>query len=333
MGVLVEGVWHDKGYDQEKNGGRFERDASVFRNWVTPDGAPGPSGQGGFKAERGRYHLYASYFCPWATRCLIMRVLKGLEDAISLSITDWLMREDGITFRARDGVIPDPIHHAAFLHQVYTAAKPDYSGRVTVPVLWDKATGTIVSNESADIIRMMNSSFDRVGARGPDYYPDELRHEIDVVNALVYDTVNNGVYKAGFATTQAAYEAAVLPLFATLDLLDHRLAAQRYLTGDAMSEADIRLVTTLSRFDIVYVGHFKCNIRRIADYPALTAYLEDMMSVDAIASTFRPDHIKNHYYRSHPWINPTGVVPVGPADAPGDPPGDVSGETRRVGAA
>ena len=315
MGVLVEGVWHDKGYDQEKNEGRFERDASVFRRWVTPDGAAGPGGEGGFKAERGRYHLYASYFCPWATRCLIMRKLKGLEDVISLSITDWLMREDGITFHERDGAIPDPIHHARFLHQVYTAAKPDYSGRVTVPVLWDKATGAIVSNESADIIRMMNASFDAVGASGPDFYPAALRHEIDVVNALVYDTLNNGVYKAGFATTQAAYEAAVVPLFETLDLLDHRLAAQRYLTGDAMTEADIRLVTTLSRFDIVYVGHFKCNIRRIADYPALSAYLEDMLSVEAVASTYRPDHIKNHYYRSHPWINPTGIVPAGPAGA------------------
>ena len=313
MGVLVEGVWHDRGYNQDKYEGRFERDASVFRNWVTPDGAAGPSGEGGFRAERGRYHLYASYFCPWATRCLIMRKLKGLENAISLSITDWLMRENGITFHERDGVIPDPIHHARFLHQVYTAAKPDYSGRVTVPVLWDKQTNTIVSNESADIIRMMNSAFDGIGAVGPDYYPSDLRHEIDVVNTLVYDTVNNGVYKAGFATTQAAYEAAVMPLFATLDLLDHRLAAQRYLTGDQMTEADIRLVTTLLRFDIVYVGHFKCNVRRIADYPALSAYLADLFAIDAVTSTFRPDHIKNHYYRSHPWINPTGIVPIGPA--------------------
>ncbi len=312
MGLLVEGVWHDTGYGQDKHDGRFERDASAFRNWVTVDGAAGPSGEGGFKAEAGRYHLYASYFCPWATRCLIMRKLKGLEDVISLSMTDWLMREDGITFRERDGVIPDPIHHAGFLHQVYTAAKPDYSGRVTVPVLWDKAKDTIVSNESAEIIRMMNSAFGGAGASGPDYYPQDLRHEIDVVNDLVYGTVNNGVYKAGFATTQTAYEAAVFPLFETLDLLDHRLAAQRFLTGDAMTEADIRLVTTLLRFDIVYVGHFKCNIRRIADYPALSAYLEDMMSVDAVASTFRADHIKNHYYCSHPWINPTGIVPAGP---------------------
>lgn len=312
MGILVDGTWHDKGYDQEKNQGHFKRDASIFRNWVTPDGAPGPSGEGGFAAERGRYHLYSSYFCPWATRCLIMRKLKGLEDVISLSVTDWLMRENGITFQARDGVVPDPIHNAQYLHQVYTAAKPDYSGRVTVPVLWDKQNNTIVSNESSEIIRMMNSAFDKVGASGRDYYPEQLRHEIDVVNDLVYDKVNNGVYKAGFATTQEAYEAAVVPLFETLDLLDHRLAAQRYLTGDQLTEADIRLVTTLLRFDIVYVGHFKCNIRRIVDYPALSAYLADLLAIDAVASTFRPDHIKNHYYRSHPWINPTGVVPLGP---------------------
>lgn len=312
MGVLVEGVWHDKGYDQEKREGRFERDASLFRNWVTADGSPGPSGQGGFKAERGRYHLYAAYFCPWAHRTLIMRKLKGLESAIDVSIASWLMREHGLNFSPADGVIGDPINKADFLWEIYKAAKPDYSGRVTVPVLWDKQTGTIVSNESADIIRMMNSAFDRVGATGRDYYPESLRREIDVVNARVYDTVNNGVYKAGFATTQAAYEAAVVPLFETLDLLDHRLAAQRYLTGDEMTEADIRLVTTLLRFDIVYVGHFKCNIRRIADYPALSAYLTDLFAIDAVATTFRPDHIKNHYYRSHPWINPTGIVPVGP---------------------
>ena len=319
MGVLVEGVWHERGYDQEKNAGRFERDASTFRNFITADGSAGPTGEGGFKAERGRYHLYASYFCPWATRCLIVRRLKGLEEAITLSITDWLMAEGGIAFRERDGVIPDPIHGAAYLREVYTAAKPDYSGRVTVPVLWDRERATIVSNESADIIRMMNSAFDGCGASGPDLYPAELRHEIDVVNDLVYGAVNNGVYKAGFATTQGAYEAAVHPLFETLDLLDHRLAAQRYLTGDAMTEADVRLVTTLTRFDIVYVGHFKCNIRRIADYPALSSYLADMLANEAVASTYRPDHIKNHYYRSHPFINPTGVVPAGPAADPFEP--------------
>ena len=313
MGVLVDGIWQDKGYDQDKNEGRFERDASLFRNWVTADGAAGPSGQGGFKAEAGRYHLYAAYFCPWAHRTLIMRKLKGLERAIGVSITSWLMREQGLNFKPVDGVIGDPINDADYLWQVYKAAKPDYSGRVTVPVLWDKQTKTIVSNESADIIRMMNSAFDQVGAAGRDYYPAPRRREIDAVNALVYDKVNNGVYKAGFATTQAAYEDAVMPLFETLDMLDHRLAGQRYLIGDAMTEADIRLVTTLLRFDIVYVGHFKCNIRRIADYPALSAYLADLFALDAVASTFRPDHIKSHYYRSHPWINPTGIVPVGPA--------------------
>lgn len=313
MGILVEGVWHDKGYDQDKREGRFERDASLFRNWVTADGSPGPSGDGGFKAESGRYHLYVSYFCPWATRCLIMRKLKGLESVIGLSVTHWLMGANGITFKPDDGVIPDTINHADFLWQVYKAAKADYSGRVTVPVLWDTERRTIVSNESAEIIRMMNSAFDGAGASGKDYYPEALRHEIDVINDLVYDRVNNGVYKAGFATTQTAYEAAVVPLFETLDLLDHRLAGQRFLTGDEMTEADIRLVVTLLRFDIVYVGHFKCNIRRIADYPAISAYLADLFAIDAVASTFRPSHIKNHYYQSHTWLNPTGVVPAGPA--------------------
>ena len=316
MGVLVDGKWQEKGYDQEKNEGRFERDTAAFRNWVTADGGPGPSGEGGFEAEAGRYHLYAAYFCPWAHRTLIMRKLKGLESAIGVSITSWMMGDGGLNFDEVDGMIPDPLNNAHYLHQVYAAAKPDYSGRVTVPVLWDKQTKTIVSNESSEIIRMMNSAFDQVGASGPDYYPAQLRREIDVVNDLVYHKINNGVYKAGFATTQAAYDGAVYPLFEALDLIDHRLAAQRYLTGDTMTEADIRLVTTLLRFDIVYVGHFKCNIRRIADYPALTRYLDDMLAIDAVASTFRPDHIKNHYYRSHLWINPAGVVPVGPADAP-----------------
>jgi len=313
MGVLVEGVWHDRGYEQDKHHGRFERDASKFRHWVTPDGAPGPSGRGGFKAEAGRYHLYAAYFCPWAHRALIMRKLKGLEDIVGLSIPHWLMRENGITFLPEDDVIPDTVNHADFLHQIYAKADPTYVGRVTVPVLWDKVTGTIVSNESSEIIRMFNAAFDGVGAAAGDYYPQAWRAEIDAVNARVYDTVNNGVYKAGFATTQKAYEAAVVPLFETLDWLEARLATRRYLLGDTPTEADIRLVTTLLRFDIVYVGHFKCNIRRIVDYPALSAYLDDLYSFDAIASTTRTDHIKNHYYRSHPFINPTGVVPVGPA--------------------
>ena len=312
MGMLVEGVWHDRGYGQDEHDGRFERDASKFRNWVTADGSAGPTGRGGFKAEAGRYHLYAAFFCPWAHRALIFRKLKGLGDVVGLSITHWLMRENGITFQADDGVIADPIFGADFLYEVYRRADPSYVGRVTVPVLWDRATATIVSNESADIIRMFNSAFDGAGASGPDLYPPALREEIDAVNARIYDTLNNGVYKAGFATGQAAYEAAVGPLFATLDWLDDRLSDRRYLMGDTLSEADIRLGTTLLRFDAVYVGHFKCNIRRIADYRALSAFLADLYAIDAVRSTTRLDHIKNHYYRSHPWINPTGIVPVGP---------------------
>jgi putative glutathione S-transferase len=312
MGVLVEGVWHDRGYEQDKHDGRFERDASKFRNWVTADGSTGPGGNGGFKAEAGRYHLYAAYFCPWAHRTLIMRKLKGLEGLIGVSVTHWLMGENGITFLPEDDVIPDPIHHARYLYEVYRAADPSYVGRVTVPVLWDKQTGTIVSNESSEIIRMFNSAFDGIGAAAGDYYPEALRADIDAVNARIYDTVNNGVYKAGFATTQGAYEAAVAPLFESLDWLEQRLSNQRYLMGDRLTEADIRLVTTLLRFDPVYVGHFKCNIRRIADYPALSAYLRDLYALDAVSTTTRFDHIKNHYYRSHPWINPTGVVPAGP---------------------
>ena len=318
MGVLVEGVWHDRGYGQDAHDGRFERDASKFRNWVTADGAPGPTGQGGFKAEAGRYHLYAAYFCPWAHRTLIMRKLKGLESMVGLSIPHWLMLENGITFKPEDDVIPDTVNHADYLYQVYAASDPAYVGRVTVPVLWDTRTKAIVSNESSDIIRMFNAAFDGVGATPGDYYPQALRADIETVNARVYDTVNNGVYKAGFATRQSAYEAAIGPLFETLDWLEARLARGRYLMGDAITEADIRLVTTLLRFDLVYVGHFKCNIRRIADYPNLSTYLRDLHAVDAIGSTTRVDHIKNHYYRSHPWINPTGVVPVGPADAYGE---------------
>jgi len=312
MGLLVDGVWRDHWYDTGKTGGRFERDAAKFRNWITPDGAPGPTGQGGFKAEPGRYHLYGAYFCPWAHRTLIYRELKGLTGFVSLSITHWLMRENGITFVEGDGVVADPIHHANFLYEIYRAAAPTYSGRVTVPVLWDKEKQTIVSNESSEIIRMFNSAFDRLGAAAGDYYPQDLRGEIDGLNARIYDTVNNGVYKAGFATTQAAYEEAVGPLFATLDFLEERLADCRYLCGDRLTEADIRLLTTLLRFDIVYVGHFKCNIRRIADYPNLFAYVRDLYQTGAIASTFRPDHIKRHYYQSHLQINPTGIVPVGP---------------------
>ena len=269
MGLLVDGKWQDRWYDTGKAGGRFIRNDAQFRNWVTADGAAGPSGIGGFKAEPWRYHLYVSLACPWANRTLIFRALKGLEDYISISIVHWHMAENGWTFEPADGVIPDPVNHAGFLHEVYTAADPSYSGRVTVPVLWDKKTNTIVSNESSEIIRMFNSAFDGVGAKPGDYYPEALRADIDEVNARIYSNVNNGVYKSGFATTQEAYEEAVVPLFETLDWLEQRLSSHRYLMGETLTEADWRLFTTLIRFDAVYVGHFKCNIRRLADYPNL----------------------------------------------------------------
>lgn len=313
MGLLVEGVWRDQWYDTAASGGRFVRKESAFRNWVTPDGAPGPTGRGGFKAEPGRYHLYVSLACPWAHRALVMRALKGLEEAISASVVHWLMREDGWTFAEGPGVVPDTVNGAAFLHQVYTAADPRYSGRVTVPVLWDKREGTIVSNESSEIIRMLNSAFDGVGAEPGDHYPEALRAEIDAVNARVYDTVNNGVYKAGFATSQQAYEEAVGPLFETLEWLDARLADRRFLMGDALTEADIRLWTTLVRFDPVYVGHFKCNIRRLVDMPNLWAYARDVYALPGVAGTVNFEHIKRHYHESHRTVNPTGIVPAGPA--------------------
>lgn len=319
MGLLVDGQWLDQWYDTRSTGGRFVRKGSAFRNWVTADGSPGPTGAGGFRAEPGRYHLYVSLACPWAHRTLIMRKLKRLEAMIGISVTHWRMLEHGWTFEPGPGVVPDPLHHARYLHQVYTAASPDYTGRVTVPVLWDKATGTIVNNESSEIIRMMNSAFDALGAAAGDYYPEDLRAEIDNLNARIYDSVNNGVYKAGFATTQSAYEEAVRPLFETLDFLDRHLASRRYLCGRRLTETDLRLFTTLVRFDPVYVGHFKCNLRRMADYPNLSGYLRDVYQIPGIAETVNMVHIKGHYYESHKAINPTGVVPVGPAmdlDAP-----------------
>jgi glutathionyl-hydroquinone reductase len=312
MGLLVEGTWHDRGYEQEKSAGRFRRQDAGFRNFVTEDGAPGPTGKGGFVAQAGRYHLYAAYFCPWAHRCLIMRELKGLQDIVSVSVADWLMRENGITFASRDGVIPDPIFNTKYLYEIYRASDPTYSGRVTVPVLWDKQTNQIVSNESSEIIRMFNRAFDKAGATSGDYYPDDLAAEIDSVNTRIYDRVNNGVYKAGFATTREAYEEAVGPLFETLDFLETLLAGRRYLCGERLTEADIRLFTTLLRFDLVYVGHFKCNLRRLVDYGNLFAFTRDIYQTGTIARTCRIDHIKNHYYQSHLFINPTGVVPVGP---------------------
>lgn len=313
MGLLVDGKWHDQWYDTAASGGRFIRSESQFRNWITADGSAGPGGEGGFKAEPGRYHLYVSLACPWAHRALIMRALKGLEDMISVSVVHWLMREDGWTFAEGSGVIPDDLNHARFLHQVYTAARPDYSGRVTVPILWDKDRRTIVNNESSEIIRVLTGAFDEVGAKPGDYYPAQLRAEIDAVNTRVYDGFNNGVYKAGFATSQAAYDEAVAGVFETLDWLEERLARQRYLVGKRLTEADIRLFTTLVRFDEVYHGHFKCNRRRIVDYPNLWGFTREIFQLPGIAATVNMEHIKRHYYESHQTINPTGVVPIGPA--------------------
>jgi len=312
MGLLVEGKWRDAWYDTKSTRGSFVRKDAAFRNWITADGSAGPTGIGGFKAEAGRYHLYVSLACPWAHRTLIMRALKGLEDKISISVVHWLMLENGWTFADGPGVIPDTVYHAKFMRDIYAAADPYYSGRVTVPVLWDKHTRTIVNNESSEIIRMLNSAFDEVGANQGDYYPSALRQEIDAINTRVYDTVNNGVYKAGFATSQAAYEEAVGPLFDTLDWLDELLADRRFLVGDGLTEADIRLFTTLVRFDAVYVGHFKCNIRRLVDYPNLSAYTRDIYQWPGIASTVNFEHIRRHYYESHRSINPTGIVSVGP---------------------
>ena len=312
MGLLVDGQWQDKWYDTEASGGRFVREDAGFRNWVTADGSAGPTGVGGFKAEANRYHLYVSLACPWAHRTTIYRKLKGLEDMISLSVVHPFMGDKGWTFAEGAGVIADPIVNASYLYEVYVAAKPDYTGRVTVPILWDKKTNTIVSNESSEIIRMSNSAFDEVGATAVNFLPAELLAEIDTVNEFVYSAVNNGVYKAGFATTEAAYKEAVITLFDALDTLESRLVDQRYLLGDMITEADWRLFTTLVRFDAVYVGHFKCNIRRIVDYPNLWGYMRDLYQVPGIAETVSIEHIKAHYYTSHANINPTRIIPVGP---------------------
>lgn len=319
MGLLQEGKWVDQWYNTKDTGGRFVRKSPQFRNWITADGAAGPTGSGGFKAEPDRYHLYVSHACPWAHRTLIFRALKGLEKMIPISVVHWYMVDNGWTFEDGDGVVPDSVNNAEFAYQIYTAAKPDYSGRVTVPILWDKKTNTIVSNESSEIIRMFNSAFDEVGAKAGDYYPQALRSEIDTLNERIYDTVNNGVYKTGFATTQEAYDEAIVPLFDTLDWLEERLGSQRYLTGGNITEADWRLFTTLVRFDPVYVGHFKCNIRRIADYPNLSNFVRDLYQQPGVAATVNMEHIKQHYYASHETINPTRVVPKGPVLDYGQP--------------
>ncbi|GAB2488086.1 glutathione S-transferase family protein [Alkalibacterium psychrotolerans] len=312
MGLLVDGKWHDKWYDTEKNDGRFIREESQFRNWVTPDGSAGPSGEGGFKAESGRYHLYISNACPWANRTTIMRKLKGLEEMISISVVHPLMAENGWTFENDEGVIKDPVIDADYLYEIYTHVEPEYSGRVTVPVLYDLKQDKIVNNESSEIMRMLNSAFDEVGAKEGDYYPEELRKDIDAINDKVYGAVNNGVYKAGFATKQDVYEEEVTKLFAMLDELEGILEDKRYLTGDQVTEADIRLFTTLVRFDSVYYTHFKCNIRRITDYPNLWRYTREIYNMFGVSETINFRHIKEHYFSSHKNINPTGIVPVGP---------------------
>ncbi len=314
MGLLIDGKWHDKWYDTDKTGGKFEREAARFRNWVTADGAPGPAGEGGFAAESGRYHLYVSMACPWAHRTLIVRQLKGLGLHIPVSVVHPDMVEHGWEFRPDVQQHQDRLHDFRFLHQLYTRAAPGYTGRVTVPVLWDTAKQTIASNESADIIRMFNSAFNGLeGVRAElDYYPESLRGEIDEVNRRVYDTVNNGVYKAGFATDQEVYEQAFGALFDSLDWLEERLSRQRYLVGAQLTEADWRLFTTLIRFDAVYFSHFKCNRQRISDYPVLSAYLRDLYQVPGVAETVDIGQIKRHYYVSQRTINPTQIVPVGP---------------------
>ena len=313
MGLLIDGEWHDKWYDTKKTGGRFVRSESAFRNWITPDGSPGPYGSGGFAAEPGRYHLYVSLACPWAHRTLIFRALKGLEDMISVDVVHPDMLSEGWTFDdTYPGATGDSVNGAKRLYEIYLKAKPDYTGRVTVPTLWDKKRETIVSNESAEIIRMFNSAFDDVGTAPGDYYPDELRAGIDEINERVYTTVNNGVYKCGFATSQDAYEANFGPLFDTLDHIEDWLSRHRYLVGDRLTEADWRLFTTLVRFDAVYYSHFKCNRRRIIDYPNIWGYVRELYQMPGIAHTVSLDHIKRHYYGSHETINPTRIVPVGP---------------------
>ncbi len=319
MGLLVDGQWKDQWYDTESTGGKFKRQEQAYRNWITADGEPGPSGEGGFAAEADRYHLYVSLACPWAHRALIVRALKALEEMLPISVVHWYMAEHGWTFEPGPGVIPDPIHNVDRLYQLYQKADPTFTGRVTVPVLWDRKRETIVNNESSEIIRMLNAAFDHLGAEPGDFYPEALRGEIDAVNERVYHTLNNGVYKSGFATTQEAYEEAVYPLFETLDWLEERLAGSRWLVGDTLTEADIRLFTTLVRFDPVYHGHFKCNVRRLNEYPNLWGYTRDLYQHPKVRETVNFEHIKKHYYASHETINPTRIVPVGPEldfDAP-----------------
>ncbi|KIC39955.1 glutathionyl-hydroquinone reductase YqjG [Ruegeria sp. ANG-R] len=313
MGLLVDGEWHDTWYDTKSTGGAFKRSAAQFRNWITADGAPGPSGRGGFEAESGRYHLYVSHACPWAHRTLIFRALKGLSDHISVSVVHPDMLDKGWTFEVDDyGATGDKLFGHDFAHQIYTRADPDYSGRVTVPILWDKVEKTIVSNESSEIIRMFNSAFNGITGNSDDYWPEAMRDAIEEVNARIYSDINNGVYKCGFATSQQAYDAAIGPLFDTLDWLEDRLARNRYLMGDRVTEADWRLFTTLIRFDPVYHLHFKCNRRRLVDYPNLWAYTRELYQWPGVAETVNMNHIVRHYHYSHDSINPHRIIPVNP---------------------
>ena len=320
MGVLVDGVWHDTWYDTKSSGGKFQRSQAKFRNWITADGAAGPSGIGGFAAESGRYHLYVSYACPWAHRTLIFRALKDLSAHISISVVHPDMLSDGWTFDTdADGATGDTLYGLAFARDIYTKADPTFSGRVTVPILWDRQQNTIVSNESSEIIRMFNSAFNDMTGNSDDYWPQALRDEIAPINDRIYDTFNNGVYKSGFATTQEAYDAAVHPLFDTMDWLEERLSTRRYLMGEQQTEADWRLFPTLVRFDAVYHLHFKCNRKRLMDYPNLWAYTRDLYQTPGVSDTVNMHHVVRHYHYSHESINPHRIIPINPVidfDAP-----------------
>ena len=304
MGLLVDGVWHDEWYNTEDNDGKFIREDAQFRDWISKDGK--------FQPEAGRYHLYVCLACPWASRCLMMRKLKGLEEIISLSVVNPVMLEHGWTFEDGPGVIADPIIDADYMHEIYTHVDPTYSGRVTVPVLYDKKTDTIVNNESSYIILLMNTAFDEIGATPGDYYPADLRDEINGINDYVYDHVNNGVYKAGFATEQQVYEKEAQNVDDALAKLNDRLEHQDYLVGDQLTEADIRLFTTLIRFEHVYFGHFKCNLHHLTEYPHLWEYTKRIYNYENLADTVDFDHIQTHYYKSHTMINPNQIIPAGP---------------------
>ena len=313
MGLLVGGVWHDQWYDTKASGGAFVRSTAKFRNWITADGSAGLTGEGGFPAELGRYHLYVSHACPWAHRALIFRALKGLNDHITVSVVHPDMLSDGWTFETDEhGATGDTLYGLPFARDIYIKADSTISGRVTVPILWDKQRDTIVSNESSEIIRMFNSAFDALTGNTDDFWAKEMRERIEKVNARIYDTINNGVYKSGFATTQAAYDAAVGPLFDSLEWVEQRLSKNRYLMGDTLTEADWRLFTTLVRFDPVYHLHFKCNRKRIVDYPNLWAYTRELYQVPGVAETVNFEHIVRHYHYSHETINPNRIIPTNP---------------------